>query len=233
MKANIIDYNIPNTISNKTICYDMYVGTIKDNKYEANNRYKEAQSFAIIYEDTNNKFVAKYSLQGSKLFNNSIILCILESPHKREYSYPNYGFAAMGGTGKLFDKKLLEKLKEIGFDFKDDYDIVLINAVQYQCSNGKTLSKKRKKDMNVNKYERDINWIRCMDEENCQKDLLKRIEAFNPKYIINLCTIGLHNLQLILDNKIKEFIKEKGYSYTFGNHPSTWYCHKRLINKFE
>lgn len=131
----------------------------------------------------------------------------------------------MGKTGKRFDEnigKILSSIEKI--DIKNnDYDIILINAVPYQCSEGKTLSKYK------NKIKRDNNWIEYITQEENKEDLKRRIELLHPKYVINLCTIGIKNLQLMLQNIICDNMQR--YKYGYGSHPSTWWleCRKFII----
>ena len=144
----------------------------------------------------------------------SPIVIVLESPHKSEFSGLKPLGIAHGKTGILFNKKFetLISKTDIFQDLtvNDIHDIILVNAVQYQCSLGLPLNKYE------NKLKRDEIWLTCF-ERQCACDLRDRISALQPFAVINLCTKGVKNLQLVLHEKICDFP-----NYMYGTHPSTW-----------
>ena len=144
----------------------------------------------------------------------SPIVIILESPHKSEFDGSKPLGIAHGKTGAFFNAKfgelfaatdIFQQLKE-----DDTHEVVLMNAVQYQCSLGLALNKYE------NKLQRDKIWLSCF-EQCCATDLRDRISALEPFAVINLCTKGVKNLQLILHEKINDYP-----NYVYGTHPSTW-----------
>ncbi len=150
-----------------------------------------------------------------------VIVIVLESPHKSEYSDGGKPLGpARGTTGALFRKKfssILEKSESslLGSIEANDYEIAFLNSVQYQCSLGESLQKRE------NKIRRDENFLKCL-KAGCGEDLCRRLEHLKPKIVINLCTHGYRNLQLEVDLYLREFCKKRGYVYVLGSHPSTW-----------
>lgn len=180
------DFKLSISIRQTNPCRDMFVGRLNKGQYVENaRRYQAPESYAIDYAPNS----VCYDLNTPKNFENEVIVCILESPHRDEYfkkANPSWGHAAMGRTGKQFDKRFYKKLSQNHSNIASKtYDIVLINSVQYQCSNGR---------WSLNKNLRDTNWDYMIKDKCVYDDLLQRIRIFNPQYIINLCTKGNINL---------------------------------------
>lgn len=74
-------------------------------------------------------------LPSSTRPNNGAVLLVLESPHTSEFKGP-LG-PAMGNTGTLIARHALSVR---GLEGKDNAPLVLINAIQYQCSLGEKRS---------------------------------------------------------------------------------------------
>lgn len=214
-------FQLPITIKQTNPCRDMFVGQLSNGQFIANNqRYQNPDSYAIDY----NCFSISYNLNSPKRFTNNILVCILESPHRNEYLInPNasWGHAAMGQTGRLFDNIFYNKLNQNHSNIASGtYDVVLLNSVQFQCSNGLRP---------LNKTVRDKNWSSMINYNQVYDDLVKRIRALNPQYIINLCTRGNINLQLILHKKLLASNILQGTSFTHGWHPSSWHNPHSII----
>lgn len=154
--------------------------------------------------------------KGTELDN--IIVIVLESPHKDEFDKNGLPLGpAMGKTGDFFirrKKGFVDFISDSGncSILKEKYQLVYVNSVQYQTSLGMSLN------LNPNKNNRDNIWLSIFNKDGGDTDLKKRIEALKPQLVINLCTKGLKNLQLYVDNTISV----SSYKYTFGTHPSTW-----------
>lgn len=119
------------------------------------------------------------------------IVIVLESPHKQEYAYES-PMPALGITG-INLQKLFGKVVNL-LDLQDDeYEIILMNAVQYQCSLG----------VNTSLY-RDHIWLNMWFNEQLKKNFSKRLLSYSPDIIINCCTIGNH-----VHEKISEKIRVK------------------------
>ena len=125
---------------------------------------------------------------------NDRIVIILESPHKDEYS-KQITAPAMGTTGENINKYLLDILnKKIGnpqID-KKEYDVILMNAIQYQTSLGIDTE-----------YFRDRVWLTLWNKGDLRKEFIKRLEGYNADIVFNFCTNGSHKKDLIyiLDKK--------------------------------
>ena len=125
---------------------------------------------------------------------NDRIVIILESPHKDEYS-KKITAPAMGTTGENINKYLLDILnKKIGnpqID-KKEYDVILMNAIQYQTSLGIDTE-----------YFRDRVWLTLWNKGDLRKEFIKRLEGYNADIVFNFCTNGSHKKDLIyiLDKK--------------------------------
>lgn len=211
----LLNFQLPIDIAQQDSCCDMFVGQLSNGAYTANaQRYQNPDLYAIDYQLGG----VVYDLDNPKAFRNEILLCIIESPHRDEFSIRgpvNLGYAAMGKTGRLFDRSFYNKLSQNhGNIATGTYDVVLLNSVQFQCSDGLRP---------LNKTVRDENWNCMINDNQVYDDLLLRIESLNPQYIINLCTKGNINLQLILHTKLLTDNVLQGTNFTHGWHPSSWY----------
>lgn len=199
----------------------MFVGQLSNGRYFAKNqRYQTPDLYAIEYAANS----VSYDLNNPQKFQNDILVCILESPHRAEFlntPNSNWGYAAMGQTGKQFDRYFYQKLSQNHSNITSrTYDVVLLNSVQFQCSGG---------FCPLCKTARDENWNIMINNDQVYGDLLQRIKALNPKYIINLCTTSYINLQLILHKKLLASGILQGASFTHGRHPSSWYNPNSVI----
>lgn len=145
------------------------------------------------------------------------IVIILESPHKDEFaSGENKNFfdriiksnPALGKSGdnlqKYFTAEQLVNL--LGDEYmKNEYRIILMNSIQYQCSLG----------LDTNIY-RDHIWILYWLKFGFQ-NFLNRLESYNPDVIINLCTKGNHSKEPMLPNGCKTVINDKYLKYCLGD----------------
>lgn len=191
-------------------CPDQIRGYIKDETYYS-SCITPCTNF-ISYVNTN-------GADGIENKINNLIVILLESPHKNEFQRNNTDLEAkgpaMGATGTLFNKHFVKFFKSSNIyhylENNKEYHVILVNAIQYQCSCGKTLQSY------VNKKTRDENWKYCFEKEELN-DLSRRLDAIKPFAIINLCTKGFCNMQLML----YDFLKCRKELYTYGTHPSTW-----------
>lgn len=125
---------------------------------------------------------------------NDRIVIILESPHKDEYS-KQITAPAMGTTGENINKYLLDILnKKIGNPQGDkkEYDVILMNAIQYQISLGIDTE-----------YFRDRVWLTLWNKGVARDEFIRKLEDYKPDIIFNFCTNGSHKKDLIyiLDKK--------------------------------
>ena len=150
---------------------------------------------------------------------NSPVIVVLESPHKNEFDPITLKAIGpcMGTTGynfkKYFDFCLTKSVLHNALNIKN-HDVVIMNAVQYQCSLGRSLSGIGTYN---NKRQRDLNFIKCLNNS----DICRRINAINPFAVINLCTVGLK--QNNLQQKVNSILLPMNIiNYTTGWHPATW-----------
>lgn len=147
---------------------------------------------------------------------NPVIAVVLESPHKSEYTMGLPLGPARGTTGRLFDRKFPKLFSNSIWNshfLSATYDVILLNGVQFQCSLGQPLNNI------INRQVRDNNWIDIFNNYGGNVDIVDRLNALNPVLIINLCTKGYSNLQMILDRQLKANFNCPN---TLGTHPSTW-----------
>ena len=182
-------------------CMDQIVGTL------TNGIYMPSQRSNIDYQISN----------GHRFINNIVqdpIVIVLESPHKNEYDASGNAIGpAQSTTGRLFNLKFTSMVSNSTIADAislDTHDVIMVNAVQYQCSLGNPLNTR------ANRAIRDQIWLNCLSG-GCAQDLIYRIDAIDPMCVINLCTKGVSNLQDTLSPLISGF-----GIYTYGSHPSTW-----------
>lgn len=193
------------TPKTKKVCNDQFCATF------LNGKVNKCARKNVIY-DFRNKTI--------NLTKKNIIAVILESPHKYEFDQAGNALGpAMGSTGRLFFKKFnllfsKSKLYRSCIKINTTYNIVFINSIQYQTSCGNSLRTMASRTV------RDQIWL-YMFHEKGSINFLTRLKCLNPTCIINLCTKGVYNLQLEVDNSIKSSNNYKGI-YTYGTHPSTW-----------
>ena len=214
-KINFIDPAITNSLNPhknskgfcNAICPDQVCGTItkknsKNISTNLNNRKNNPQNYDFDYDN---------------IPEDNYIVFILESPHIEEFDTKNQipiG-PAQGNTGNninIFLRDVIDGspmfLTSLQMNFT--YSLVLINAVQYQASQGtKPLDRKLT----------DENWINFWNE-NFKSDLIKRIKEIIKKSkdckIINLCTFGHSGLHYFVNAELRV----NGLSFYEGYHPS-------------
>lgn len=151
------------------------------------------------------------------------IAIILESPHHKEFDKEYGNHPALGTTGEKINNllpDLLNRYVPTSIDnsgnslydslydiLDDDYEIILVNPIQFSCSQG--LSNKNFKD-NVFKN--------CFKNDDFVANFKQRISYLNPDIIINCSTSGVKKLvwKLIKETKLsKKLLLET-------THPSVW-----------
>lgn len=225
-------------------CDDNFVGSI----VIAGGKIVEKETDLWFEKGTRINHKENLSL-GSVNKENGTIIILLESPHIDEFLSSGESFPAIGYTGnvlnslfaKLFDEFLDKKLKENKIIIKDNkYNIVLMNAVQFQCSLGMPPCKFR-----------DEIFCELWNSDQIKNDFQKRITAVNPALIFSFCTKGniknFRKLNKSLKNDLwddKRFtmrnmvlneirnvllvgeLNNKEIEIVRGMHPSSWYRRK-------
>ena len=152
------------------------------------------------------------------------IVIVLESPHIKEYSEQNRfcPTPAVGRTGtnlqRHFNQDIIfKKSKTLNKD--ENYRVILMNTIQYQCSLGVTT-----------KIYRDDIWDRLWKEDDIKKDFVNRLKSYNPKVIFNGCTEG--------SNKSRRISVSQTIHNNFDNielfemnHPCYWERRKKEIDE--
>ena len=123
----------------------------------------------------------------------NVIIILAESPHVFEYYFQNgvcSGFKSPLHRCDNRIKKHLNANKNNWIDSKIEYDVVIVNAIQYQCSFGLKLWKNQKNQDQRNKV---FEWT--WTNENALADLQKRLSTIclnkNEVILFNCCTAYL------------------------------------------
>lgn len=174
IKTNINTFKIENRI-----CKDNLVATVewKSDKWE----FKKNN----ILPDERIKNFESVNIESKE---NDRIVIILESPHKDEYSNEIVA-PAMGKTGQNIEKYLLKILNKKIKKPKENgkkYDVILMNAIQYQTSFGIDTE-----------YFRDRVWLTLWNKEGGREEFIEKLKGYKPDIIFNFCTNGSHQKDLI------------------------------------
>lgn len=183
------------------------------------------------------------------------IILVLESPHTHEFDSDKHGIGpAKGPAGRNIErylKGILDNYQKVLNLGKRTYDIVLVNAIQLQCSLGCATI-----------YYRDGMFLYHWEQERYRKDFRDRLKTIFKNYckggiIINCCTKGTHDdslkchagsvnkkylqeigfsenvfdyknniatLQNIVEKEIEKVIKnKKEWKHFVGKHPFSWF----------
>ncbi len=195
---------------------DISVEFIKFCRTKFNNRNRDS-----IYE--------RKLLKHEKNDKPNRIILILESPHKDEYNFisdcTRVNGPAYGKTGENINRYLPEILKNIMLDYVNEneikiYELVLINAVQYQCSLGEPTKKYRNKVFKA-----------YMENEQIKNDFCFRIKqtldsCAGPCIIINCCTKG--DIRGTNHKIVSDTLEYMGLYFYESTHPSSWF---NIINR--
>lgn len=156
-------------------------------------------------------------------------LMILESPHRTEFRRKRVGRwidddlgPAYGATGKSITRHLSKVL-----DLKKypEYGLILINAVQYQCSRATKPLDEKLRDATFTKI-----W-----SEGGREDFLRRLSAIHRPgdIVVNSCTQG--NIKVKAD-ELRELVQDAIISAALdsqthslrSSHPASWRSADRL-----
>lgn len=147
--------------------------------------------------------------------NHGAVLLVLESPHTSEFKHP-LG-PAKGNTGRLIAK---HALSVPGLQGKDNASLVLINAIQYQCSLGET----------PNRHRDEVFFAAW--QEFGRSDFVARLKATYQAndLVVCACTKGgdgevSKSLRQLVYAAIVDALP-KGAQILRRTHPSSWYSQK-------
>jgi hypothetical protein len=173
-------------------CEDKLVGVVEDSKFVGSS---------FRYCNHKNSTMGK-------------IILIIESPHTSEYQ--TTPLPAHGRTGRNIRKYMHSTVTIL--PKCSSYELLIMNAVQYQCSMG--VDTKAFRDRNFrNSWE-------AFARINFEKRLKK---YFNHKdIVINCCTKGdkVPELRFLVENSIRNALG-RGSDFKF-NHPSYWHKGKTI-----
>lgn len=207
-----------NNFSNQ-LCPDQFVAMLS---YDANKKHWDWLT-NYIYANQTGRININYGSVDLK----NCILVVLESPHFDEYDAISHQAKgpAVGSTGKMFEKHFLSiingKNNLIKLNQNLTYNIIFVNSVQYQASQGTKPLKP---------LARDRNWLSFW-HQGFNADLCKRVSAYGCNTIvINMCTYG----QNFLHNRVQSVLRctYKKHGLNINNlyqsyHPSTWWIKRR------
>ena len=197
------------------VCKDQYIGVITQNE----NQWKWKCSSLFPYADlassksiktyVHQRLIKNFKLQKSKL---PTIAIVLESPHTDEYK-TKPPVPAASDTGNNFHSNFINMfsswVQKYNGNLKQEYKILFINAIQYQCSLGAPTQYYRSKIFNA-----------MWKEQKVKADFEKRLRKARPAIVINCCTHGgillRKKVQVSIDAACSESILLRAY------HPSCW-----------
>lgn len=185
-------------------CDDQFVGTVQviDNSTR-------------FHDDGKTDFAMRISLKAWDRPNVPVIILILESPHTAEYEYLTPMPAAgdgYGETGRGLRTLFHEACPVHLFLSNGDYPIVLMNAVQYQCSLG----------FKPKVFRNEV-FLQCWDSFGEQDFESRLLSAYrNNDVVINCCTAAgpkRRRLREVVEASVCAVV---GGSTLKIEHPSNW-----------
>ena len=210
-------------------CPDQYLAKI----VKKNGKYVLKGSKILARE--RHKCSSRLNVDYSRIKRRNYVLIILESPHKDEFEKNTHLPIGPccgnhhGSTGYNLNTYLNDVFERspsfVSGLNKRKYKLVIMNAVQYQASEGYDLNS------NKNKNIRDQNWLYFWNAgfNDC---LVKRIKTFLDKskecHVINLCTISNSNLHSLVSGRLTN----GQIAFFNGYHPAINWDDpsKRIIN---
>lgn len=226
-KINKCDFVLP-----KLICFDQIICEYEHGKDSLNNI---------------TSFLAKNRIKKKRddLYkfntNDNNIVIILESPHVDEFRHIigckdgfRIGMPCMGKTGENLKEYFIDVLnnkenadefkKELQNDKNKKFNIIVMNAIQFQCSLGFKLGKEEDKFTK----KKDELCKKIIESDEIKENICRRLVKYNPRYILNCSTGAIRkDIENIVKNDLKDYIDEKVFKgksivYIEGKHPSSW-----------
>lgn len=168
-------------------CPDQYVGTVGQS-------FSDWKRQDIGYQD----FPANLD---------SVVILVLESPHRSEFEQP-VG-PAKGPTGRNIAAWMEAALAKAEVANPNSYHLILVNAVQYQCSLG---------EKPLNTVIRDRIFSRYWEQNGAagRRDFVQRMESYWGKWpdaiVINACT-----------KELMDLVRESDVEFSYEvSHPASW-----------
>lgn len=180
------------------LCEDNYVGTFSINNN--NDVISDLWFSKNLRSIKNNEIkITEKRLKCIQESGEKVLVIVLESPHTHEFNKSKYSIApapALGMTGDNLDKYFIDNIKQ--HIPKGKYHVILVNAIQYQCSLGE----------NTDKF-RDRIWLKLWLCRGFDKNFINRLEKYRGDIIVNLCTIGSHKRDLLAPPRTKTVTNKK------------------------
>ena len=169
-------------------------------------------------------------LNGEGLPKKPWLFLILESPHKNEFKGADESLhgPARGITGKYISKYLHQILESKSLELKSEdmlnkikqcRGLVIMNAIQHQCSEGKGLQDKE------GQARRDNNFIEIWDKAKGKEDFEERITRHYRQgdVVVLACTHGT-TPGAPLRNRVQKSLEEKKLEIdAIVSHPYSWF----------
>lgn len=156
----------------------------------SNNEKVNDETRGVLTYSQNNWFfisVPQYiSLKSQKQIQRLVLL--LESPHKDEYQNNQPIRPANGVTGAKIEALIASRAKnQWHLSTASDYEVVLVNAIQYQTSCYKLLGE------NWDYTNRNHVFKLLYNNFQLEDDLKQRLSAIKPHFIVNCVTSQLQS----------------------------------------
>lgn len=141
--------------------------------------------------------IIRFDINKTNIFRDNAkkVVIILESPHKDEYLEKGNPICANGKTGENLKTQLVNLLSNLDVA-NQNTDIVILNAIPYQCSQGVSTE-----------VLRDFVWLKCWYNFGYD-NMLDLLNKISPDHIINCCTKGCHFLFSSGSNVSKTYIEK-------------------------
>lgn len=190
--------------------YKIFVETLAD--FIRNLKLRKCNDKLVGVVVNSEFFGAKFRYSNYKYSRIKKIILIVESPHTSEYEV--VPLPAHGITGSNIRKYMGSTVSILPKNGK--YELLIVNAVQYQCSMG--VNTKAFRDKN---FRNAWSSFACL---NFEKRLRKYFK--DGDIIINCCTKGSGSpeLRVMVELSIKKSIG-RASDFKF-NHPSSWHFGK-------
>lgn len=145
------------------------------------------------------------------------LILVLESPHKAEYSDKENPRPAKGATGTNIRKYLGDVLKSLAAPIETPLEVVLVNAVTFQCS------QQRKLTLKANKRRRDDVFCHTFADGT---EFMARIKEYvrEKDIIVNACTLG--EAQPTLNSRVGKTLRafsDSSVQIYCAPHPYRWF----------
>ena len=185
----------------KSIVNDAKIFFIKDLLSNCTNFYNECANRIMFVKDDKVEFRNEpYKKEDLKEGVKKVVI-ILESPHKDEYIENGnpivLPICANGRTGEKIQEYICEILyTHLSINKTEAVEVIIINAVKYQCSQGLSTE-----------ILRDFTWLKCWYNFG-YSETLNFLTEIAPSIIINCCTKGSHFLSNGKTPVRKKYIEE-------------------------